>query len=139
MSAALQQEIQRYTAHGYHVVHQTETTAQLRKPKEFNVLAFLLLGILLFVIGAVIYLAIYASRKDQYVYLSVGEDNQVYATGAVLVAGAPQGPRTRWDEWAVGKSHEEFVAEHQRAIASKAAPEYIRWLESKIATFPQRV
>jgi len=55
---------------GYRVVSQTDSSAQLVKPKEFSFiwafLWFLLLGI-----GVVVYLFYYASKKDKSVYLTV--------------------------------------------------------------------
>ncbi len=66
----LQQEITKYVRKGFHVVSQTETTAQLVKPKNFSLL-WALLWFLLFGIGLIIYLIWYWSRRDQTVYLEV--------------------------------------------------------------------
>lgn len=66
--APLQQQIDWYVGQGYRVMSQTETSAQLVKPKQFSFvwafLWFLLLGV-----GLIVYLLYYASKKDQTVYL----------------------------------------------------------------------
>lgn len=135
MSPALQQEIQRYAAHGFIVVHQTETTAQLRKPKQFNFGIFLVLGILLFIIGAILYVAWYAAQSDEIVYLSLAEDGSIQTTGsgAILNTTAPQ---TSWEAWAYGKSRKQIEAQLERARRQKSAPEYIAFLEQKLAALP---
>ena len=74
-TAALQTQINEYVRKGYVVQSQTETSAQLVKPKGFSFfwafLWFLLLGI-----GLLIYILYYLSKKDQTVYLYV-ENGQV--------------------------------------------------------------
>ena len=74
-TAALQTQINEYARQGYIVQSQTETSAQLVKPKSFSFLWaflwFLLLGI-----GLLIYIIYYLSKKDQAVYLYV-ENGQV--------------------------------------------------------------
>lgn len=64
----LQEHINWYVSQGYRVVSQTETSAQLVKPKQFSfvwaLLWFLCLGI-----GLIVYLLYYATKKDQSVYL----------------------------------------------------------------------
>ena len=74
--AVLQREIARYVGDGFHVVSQTDTTAQLVKPKSFSCL-LAVLGLLLFVLGLVIYLIYFASRKDKTVYLEVDANGKV--------------------------------------------------------------
>lgn len=72
----LQKEINGYVRRGFRVMSQTDTSAQLVKPKKFSflwaMLWFLLLGI-----GLLIYLIYYWSQKDQTVYLSVDERGRV--------------------------------------------------------------
>ena len=72
---ALQAQINEYARKGYIVQSQTETSAQLVKPKVFSfvwaLLWFLLLGI-----GLLIYILYYLSKNDQTVYLYV-ENGQV--------------------------------------------------------------
>ncbi len=74
-TAALQTQINEYVRKGYVVQSQTETSAQLVKPKVFSFvwafLWFLLLGV-----GVLIYIFYYMSKNDQTVYLSV-ENGQV--------------------------------------------------------------
>lgn len=128
---ALQREIQKYAALGFFVVHQTETTAQLRKPKQFNILAALVLGVVLFIVGAILYVFWYMAQKDALVYLSVDHEGVVHATGTGVTAITK--PRNSWEAWAVDKSVPELQEELERARMQKSAPEYIRWLENKIA------
>ena len=74
-SAALQTQINEYVSDGYHVQSQTETSAQLLKPKVFSFvwafIWFLLLGV-----GVLVYIFYYMSKNDQTVYLYV-ENGQV--------------------------------------------------------------
>ncbi len=72
---ALQAQINEYARKGYIVQSQTETSAQLVKPKVFSfvwaLLWFLLLGV-----GVLVYIFYYMSKNDQTVYLYV-ENGQV--------------------------------------------------------------
>jgi hypothetical protein len=62
--AVLQREIHRFIQQGYRVVSQTDTTAQLVKPKRFSLLwFFLLLGLF--------YIPFYLFARDKTVYLTV--------------------------------------------------------------------
>ena len=74
-STALQNEINDYVRRGFIVQSQTETSAQLVKPKVFSFvwafIWFLLLGV-----GVLVYIFYYMSKNDQTVYLSV-EDGKV--------------------------------------------------------------
>lgn len=70
MHPLLQKEIEKYIRQGYRVVSQTDTTAQLVKPKQFSCL-YATLWFLLFGVGLIFYLFWYASQKDQTVYLQV--------------------------------------------------------------------
>jgi len=69
-TAALQAQINDYVGRGYVVQSQTETSAQLVKPKVFSFvwafLWFLLLGF-----GVLIYIFYYMSKNDKPVYLYV--------------------------------------------------------------------
>lgn len=64
----LQQRIDWYVRNGYRVLSQTETAAQLVKPKTFSfpwaAAWFLLCGV-----GVLVYIFYYASKKDETVYL----------------------------------------------------------------------
>lgn len=67
---ALQREIRKYLGQGYHVVSQSDTTAQLVKPKTFSLL-WALIWLLCFGVGLIVYLLYYWSKKDTNVYLEV--------------------------------------------------------------------
>lgn len=76
---ALQREIQHYVKRGYRVVSQTPTSAQLVRPKRFSCLVATL-GALLLLIGLLIYLFYYMSKKDDIIYLAVDERGHVKVT-----------------------------------------------------------
>ena len=73
----LSREIAKYSKRGYRIVDQTDTTAQLMKPKSFSclwaTLWFFVLGI-----GLLIYIFYYMSKKDEIVYLEVDEYGGVH-------------------------------------------------------------
>lgn len=75
----LEDEIDYYLSRGYSVAAETSTSASLVKPKRFGCLIFVLL-FLLGIFPAVIYVAWYASRRDQTVYLRI-EDGRVRRGG----------------------------------------------------------
>lgn len=75
--AILDKEVEWYVRHGYRVTARTATTAQLVKPKRFS-LILALLGLLLLIVGLVIYLLIYASMGDSTVYLSVDPEGKLH-------------------------------------------------------------
>lgn len=85
-------EIQQYVQQGWRVVSQTETTAQLVKPKQFGCLAptlfFFMCGV-----GLILYLIAYASEKDQTMYLEVLPDGTVRRNGRVTAPGSGTGGR----------------------------------------------
>ena len=72
---SLQDHINWYVNRGYMVQSQTETSAQLVKPKRFS-LIWALIWTLLILVGLLIYIFYYISKKDQTVYLYV-EDGKV--------------------------------------------------------------
>ena len=74
--AILQQEINKYVKQDYRVVSQTDTTAQLVRPKKFSCL-IAVLALLVVVIGFIIYLIYYASKKDDQIYIEVDENGKV--------------------------------------------------------------
>lgn len=74
----LQEHINWYVKQGYRIVSQTETAAQLVRPKQFSMMWFLL-GLLAVGVGAVLYIIYYAIKKDKAVYLTV-VDGVVKAT-----------------------------------------------------------
>jgi hypothetical protein len=72
----LQREIESYLRSGYHVVSQTDTTAQMVKPKVFSfVWAFL--WFLVFGVGVIVYILYYISKKDQVGYIEVDQFGRV--------------------------------------------------------------
>ena len=76
---ALQAEVSKYVRDGYRVQSQTDTTAQLIKPKKFSWLIFL---VLLLIVGfGIIYLIYYLVKKDKAVYLTVDEFGKVSKQG----------------------------------------------------------
>lgn len=70
----LAQEIQKYVKRGYRVVSQTETTAQLVKPKQFGCLTATLLTIFTIGLFLLFYIFYYASKRDEIIYLAVVND-----------------------------------------------------------------
>lgn len=75
----LAQEIQKYIKRGYRVVSQTETTAQLVKPKQFGCLTATLLTIFTIGLFLLFYIFYYASKRDETIYLTV-VDNKIRVT-----------------------------------------------------------
>lgn len=76
----LQIEINRYLQRGFNVLSQTQTTAQLIKPKKFSCL-LATLGLLLFGVGFLIYIFYYASQKDTQLYIQVLDDGTILHNG----------------------------------------------------------
>ena len=77
--APLQEHIGWYVRQGYRVASQTETTAQLVKPKRFS-FVWALGWFLLFGIGLIVYLLYYAAKKDKAIYLTVQADGTVHVS-----------------------------------------------------------
>ncbi len=71
-SKPLQEHINWYVGQGYQITAQTETSAQLVKPKQFS-LIWALLWLLVVGVGIFVYLAYYIAKKDKAVYLSVSD------------------------------------------------------------------
>ena len=70
--APLQTHIDWYVSQGFRVVSQTDSSAQLVKPKQFSFL-WALLWLLALGIGLIVYLLYYIGKHDQTVYLTVVE------------------------------------------------------------------
>lgn len=66
---ALESVINDYVEEGFHVINQTETTAQMQKEKDFSCLLFILL-LALGIIPGIIYIV---ARKDKHAYITVDE------------------------------------------------------------------
>ncbi len=77
--ASLQEHIDWYVRQGYRVVSQTETSAQLIKPKQFS-LVWAVIWLLVAFIGIVIYIFYYIAKKDTAVYLTVQSDGTIRVT-----------------------------------------------------------
>lgn len=72
----LNRTIANYSRQGWRLISQTDTTAQLVKPKSFSCL-WATLWFLLFGIGILIYLFYYWGKKEDTVFISVNEYGQV--------------------------------------------------------------
>lgn len=72
----LEKEVASYSRRGYRVVSQTDTTAQLVKPKQFSFL-WATLWLFVFGIGLLVYLFYHWSKKEEVVYLMVDEYGRV--------------------------------------------------------------
>lgn len=76
----LQGEIQRYLSKGYHVVSQTDFTAQLIKGKGFSCLWATFWTVITLGIGLIFYLFWYWSKRDRQVYLQVDVYGRIAAS-----------------------------------------------------------
>lgn len=75
----LQRYVIGYVRSGYQIALQTDTTAQLIKPKRFGCL-WASLWFLLFGIGLLFYLFYYWAKKDEVIHISVNEYGKVFIT-----------------------------------------------------------
>ena len=75
----LQQSVAHYSAHGYRVVSQTDTTAQMMRPKRFSFVAAVL-WFFLFGIGLLVYIFYYLAKRDSLLFVQVDEFGKVTAT-----------------------------------------------------------
>lgn len=77
--AILQGRVNRYVAQGYRVISQTETNAQLVRPKRFSFIWFIIFIITL--IGWLVYLFYHVLLKREIqVYLTVDERGKIQET-----------------------------------------------------------
>ena len=74
--AILQREVSHYVRQGYRVVSQTDTTVQLLKPKTFSFL-WAFLWLLVAVVGLLVHLLYYWSKRDLTVYIEIDEHGRV--------------------------------------------------------------
>ena len=82
--ATLNKGIEKYVRGGFRVESQTDTTAQLVKPKRVSclwvtimlILSLLLVGLILLLL----YFIWYIVQKDEQVYLQVDENNKLHET-----------------------------------------------------------
>jgi len=79
MASDLRSEIDRRVRDGYRVVSETETSAQLLKPKVFSfvwaLFWFLFLGV-----GVLVYIFYYMAKKDKTVYLRLSDEGKLEVT-----------------------------------------------------------
>jgi hypothetical protein len=80
--SVLNQAIANYQAQGWILINNSGGVAQLRRPKSFNWLIFII-GILLLLVIAVIYLVAYAIQHEENITLSTDE------SGDLLINGEP--------------------------------------------------
>ena len=77
-SEILEAEIEMYQKNGYRLVSQTDTTAQLYRPKQFSCCVAVILVLL--VIGIFLYLIYYLIKKDDSVFIVVDKYGKVKKT-----------------------------------------------------------
>lgn len=77
---AFEMAIADYSARGFLLVSKTETSALLRKPKQFNVL-LAILGAVLCLVGLIVYVIFYATQQDEVVEVRL-VDRQAALEGA---------------------------------------------------------
>ncbi len=78
--APLQEYINWYVSQGYEVVSQTETSAQLVRPKQLS-FVWALLWTLVALVGFLVYIFYHlAIKKEKTVYLTIGADGKVKAS-----------------------------------------------------------
>jgi tetratricopeptide (TPR) repeat protein len=77
-SAILDRVIRGYQKSGYRLLSRTETTAQLYRPKQFSCCIAVIMVFL--VIGIILYLLYYLTKKDETVYLEVDQYGRVKTT-----------------------------------------------------------
>lgn len=76
--AVLKAAIDDHVRRGFRVVSQTETTAQLVRPKRFRFVLALVLALISFGLLFLLYLLWYVAQRDQQVYLRVDEDGRLH-------------------------------------------------------------
>ena len=74
--AILRAEIDRYIQMGYVVTSQTTRSAQLVKPKKFNIM-WAIVWFTLAIVPLLVYLLYYAFKWDHRVYLTVDEEGNI--------------------------------------------------------------
>lgn len=95
-SAPLQQTIESYLRDGFRVISQTDTSAQLIKPRRYDpkwgCLGFLTFGVF-WVIGLLVFLL----QKDQLVYLSLDASGQILVDNRTTSRTPPGTAQTKLD------------------------------------------
>lgn len=72
----LEREIKKYIRKGYRVTYQTDTSAQLVRPKKFSFL-WAFLWLLALGIGIIVYLIYYAAKRDDEIFIEITETGKV--------------------------------------------------------------
>ena len=72
----LQREINKYIRQGYRVINQTDTTAQLVRPKRFSCL-WATFWLFMLIVGLLVYIFYYMSKRDEQIYILVDEYGRV--------------------------------------------------------------
>lgn len=80
--ATLRTAINNYTALGYRVINQTDSTAQLVRPKQFSCL-IASLSLLCFGVGVLFYIFFFMAMKDAIVFIAVDDYGTVSYNGFV--------------------------------------------------------
>ena len=75
-----------FQSRGWILLTQTSSTAQLKKPKEFN-LALFLIGLILGVIVGVVYLAAFLAQRDELATFTTDEQANLVVNGKVVIPG----------------------------------------------------
>jgi hypothetical protein len=76
-SDMLDDQLERFARDGWRVVRRSPTTAVITRPKRFSV-GTAIFSALFLLIGLVIYLVVFAARRDPISRLIVGEDGRVH-------------------------------------------------------------
>ncbi len=93
----LQRELMNLSAQGYIIQYQSDTMAQLRKPKNFNYFVALL-GLLFWGVGLILYLLYYAVQKDTLVSIEVDEyGNGIFYGDLVTKESQSTNKPTNWN------------------------------------------
>lgn len=77
-AARLDQQIAAYSRQGYRVQSRTETSVQLVRPKQFNLVAALL-WFFCFGVGVLVYVAYYLSKSDDVLYFGITDEGELYS------------------------------------------------------------
>ncbi len=72
-----------FQSRGWVLLNQTTSSAQLEKPKEFN-LAVFLIGLILGVVLGVVYLAVFLAQRDELATLTTDEQANLVVNGKVV-------------------------------------------------------
>jgi len=70
---SLDEMVRTLSRRGYQIITRDATSAQLRRPKRFSLIASLL-WFLCFGVGIIVYLLYYAAKRDTLIYLHVDAD-----------------------------------------------------------------